>query len=132
MVSERLGFDDWAIELFSRTPLRVVMQDARKNPETGRLEMDRMASVEVGNDVLLPVFTEKGLADQFLVNSGMPDGQIIAFDKISEFRKFLSGLSEGAFDGVVFEPDRKVGERVSYYSLEHALGIMEHLEHRGI
>lgn len=131
MVSEGIGFDDWAIELFSRTPLRVVMQGARKNPETGRLEMERMASVESGDDVLLPVFTEKGLADQYLINGGMPDGKIMAFDKTSEFRKFLSGLDEGSFDGIVFDPGQNVGERISYYPLKQALGILEYLENNG-
>ncbi len=77
---------------------------------------------------LLPVFTDKALTNQFLIKHGMRDGQIVAFDKTSEFKKFVSGLKRDEYDGLIFDPEGELGERVTFYALGQAIGILEHLD----
>ena len=131
MASDEIGWREFQIELFSRVPLRVVCKSAKKNPTTGRLEVERLAFVNVGDDALLPVFTDNQQADGFLIAQGMSDGVIMTFDKTGEFKKFLAGFDAGVYDGIIFDPGTEVGARATYYPMDQAIGILEYLESHG-
>ena len=57
----------------------------------------------------------------------MRNGQIVAFEKTSEFKKFVSGLKRDEYDGLIFDPGGELGERVAFYALDQAIGLLEHL-----
>ena len=129
MAAERIGIDDWQKTLFSHVPLRIVMREWRVNRATSQAEMIDAGTIESSEgETLLPVFTNKKGADDFLIKGGMPEGTIVAFDKASEFKKFLCGLKEDEFAGIVFDPGSESGGKIRIYTLHHAIKIMEYLE----
>ena len=129
MVSDDISSDDWNRDLFSRTPLRIVMREWRPDSTTGEIQMVDALVIDAGVlSSLLPVFTDKALANQFLIKHGMRDGQIVAFEKTSEFKKFVSGLKRDEYDGLIFDPGGELGERVTFYALDQAIGILKHLD----
>ena len=93
------------------------------NPD-GRYAGDRCGVLSS----LLPVFIDKALANQLLIKHGMRNGQIVAFEKTSEFKKFVSGLKRDEYDGLIFDPGGEFAERVTSYALDQAIGILEHLD----
>ena len=116
---EKVEWEDWYRELFSRVPLYVLMRGTQLNPMTQTLEMVDPVFVTIGDDVCLPVFHGKTAATKFLKDNKLGSAKLMAFDNLGQFLKYLKGLDTNVFSDVVFDPNT-AGTKTIYFPVVRA------------
>jgi hypothetical protein len=104
-------------------PIRVLVEAATTDPETGKVSVQGVLSVEADGKVAVPIFTDQDFAVRFARSRGFPNAQVGLFEDRIDFGYFLQVQQKHGFSHVCVDP-KGIGERATMVSINEALASL--------